>query len=158
MTTKRRLLLLLPVFLVPAFGCPKSQTPATLSGTVKYNGQLVTAGTIRLEGKEGGFHSIDINPDGTYASSNLPVGTFDVTIETESANPAEKPSPDQYGGFRAGKDRVPKSSPRPEDAPATGKKGAYMKISEKYSSKETSRLSVTLTRGKNTKDFELTGE
>ncbi|HZT79836.1 MAG TPA: hypothetical protein VFA26_06430, partial [Gemmataceae bacterium] len=123
--------------------------------------------TIRFYPKDGGMYTAVIRPDGKYEAPDLPVGEMAVTIETESANPNRK-TPDynspggggmgMYGKAGGGapqqKDRAMKMSPIPEGAPKA--EGAYVKIPAKYADKSTSGLSVTLNKGKQTKDFALT--
>jgi hypothetical protein len=161
-----RLFLLSPLLLIFAAGCgDTSKTPAQLSGTVKYNNKAVTGGTILLiaKGAEGksdkakGSYTIYIKPDGTYSATDLPVGDFDATIETESVNTQGRPTPDQYGGSRGGKDKGRTVSPAPEDKTASspGGGGTYVKIPAKFAKKDTSGLTVTLTKGSNEHNFEL---
>lgn len=156
MTLKNWFSLLLPLALFLAFGCGTKATPSRLSGSVKYNGVPVKAGTITFtakggEGKDaGGTYFAPINEDGTYSTSQLPTGEFAVTIETESANP-KRPTMEQYGGGK-GKNMT---SPMPEGVGAPAAKGGYVKIPSKYSDPKKSGLTVTLTSGKNTKDFDL---
>jgi hypothetical protein len=155
MTIKGRLFPTLPLLVFLVVGCTETSTPSKLSGTVKYRGNPVTAGTISLTAKEGGVYTIAINSDGTYAGADLPAGELAVAIETETANPKNRRSPDQYGGTR-GKGQT--SSPAPGNTPGAenaSAAGAYVKIPSKYAKKETSGLSVTVNKGANTKDFEL---
>lgn len=154
-TNRFALLLLLPLSLV-VLGCGSSKKPvARLSGSVKYNGTLVKAGTITFtakgeSGEAGGIYLATIEPDGTYSTSQVPAGEFTVAIETESANPDRAKK--EYGN----KGKMT-SSPRPDYAQAAETpKGAYVKIPDKYKDAKKSGLSVSLTNGKNTKDFELT--
>lgn len=159
MTIIYRLSLLLPVGLLLVLGCgEKKGTVARLSGTVKYKGTPVTAGMITFAAKgEGGDPSgsypVPITSDGTYSASQLPAGELVVAIETESANPKNRRSFDQYGGGK-GKEMM-KRSPAPEGV-GSGPKGTYVKIPDKYKDPKTSGLTVTVTSGKNTKDFDLT--
>ena len=159
MCITRRLSLLLPFGLLVVLGCGETKgTVARLSGSVKYKGTPVTAGTIiftvKGEGSDpAGTYPVPITPDGTYSASQLPAGELRVSIETESANPKNRRSSEQYGGGR-GKDMM-KRSPAPEGV-GTAPKGAYVKIPDKYKDPKTSGLTVTLTNGKNTKDFDLT--
>jgi hypothetical protein len=153
MLSTGRLLLVLPLFLVLMSGCRKGNpnTPASLSGTVKYKGQLVKGGTLALYSKKGGaVNSITIRPDGTYSGTDLPEGEMEVTIETESLNP-NKEKPEGY-------DKGMKMSPKPEGAGSDPGKGEYVKIPPKYADKTTSKLTVTLKSGENTQDFNLTDD
>ncbi len=156
MIITNRLTLLLPLWFLLIVGCGGSKgTVARLSGNVKYKGAPVTAGTIAFTAKgegsgAGGTYLASINPDGTYSTSQLPAGEFTVAIETESANP-KRASPERYGGGKGMDSRPPEAR-----AAAKAAKGAYVKIPSKYASPKTSGLTVTLTSGKNTKDFDLT--
>jgi hypothetical protein len=147
--TTGRLLLVLPLFLVLASGCTRNPgAPASLSGKVTYKGTAVTGGTVTVHTKDGAGYSIPIKPDGTYSGTDLPAGDMVLTVETESVN-KDKKTP-VYGG-RAGGQSM---SPVPEGVKAGG--GGYVKIPAKYADKAKSGLTVTLSKGKQTKDLELT--
>jgi hypothetical protein len=154
MMTKRRLLPALPLLLVLLAGCTHGPTVARVSGTVKYRGAPVSAGTIAFHPAAGGYYFVSLEPDGTYAVPDVPVGEAAVTIETESANPKTHPAPEQYGANRGHKSPV---GPGPGGAapPTQAPKGAYVKIPAKYAQKETSKLTVTLTGGAQTQNFDL---
>jgi hypothetical protein len=164
MITKSRLILAMSLLVFFGFGCTESPSPSKLAGTVKYKGNPVTGGNMGIYAKEGGYYTISINADGTYAAADLPAGESVVTIETESINPAKRgnatyggergkgqrsssPTPDQMAGGAAGADAGPK---------AEVASGVYVKIPPKYSKKETSGLTLNLTKGTNQKDFDLT--
>jgi hypothetical protein len=163
MTTKTKCFLLLPLFLVFVSGCASSSTAARVSGRVTYKGNPVTAGTVTFHAKEGGILTCAIKSDGTYSRTDLSPGEMAVSVETESANTNRKVPESAYGGARGramsqGKDSG-KASSMLSPAPSGFKPaetGVYVKIPPKYADKNTSGLAVTLTRGKNTKDFELT--
>lgn len=158
-------------------GCSKNpNAPAKISGKITKNGSPVTAGTISFASESNGSVTVGIRSDGTYEATELPVGDFVVTIETESANPDNKKAQEYKGGGQdsnnskygvrygpGGGGGMPKAkehdtaaevSPRPDSAPATS--GSYVKISRKYADPTQSNLSVTLKRGSNKKDFDLT--
>ena len=154
--TNGRLLLTLPLSLVLAFGCQKSSNaPAKLSGKVTYKGNPVTGGQMMFYTKDAGAYPATIAEDGMYSVSDVPTGEMTVTIDTETLNPKGKTAPADYG----------KSDPRsggkkmgggfiPEGA-NTGGKGQYVKIPAKYADRKKSPLTVTLTAGKQTHDFDL---
>lgn len=160
MTIKSRFsFLLLPLWLLLVLGCGSSKgTVSRLTGSVKYKGKPVTAGTITFypkgeKGDTAGNYPVPIDPDGTYSASQLPAGELAVAIETESANPKNRPSAKQYGGAKS----KMKMSPPPEGVNvAKGPQGAYVPIPKKYADPKESGLTVKLTSGKNTKDFDLT--
>lgn len=156
-------------------GCAPSNpnAPARLTGRVTYNGSAVTGGTVTFHPKDGGSFSVGIAADGTYTAFDVIEGEMGVTVETESINPNKK-MPEYKGGSSSGPGKMygqgkfgPKS---PSGSGAPGGKGAqmgpapeganiqtvYMKIPAKYAKPETSGLSVTLKKGEQTKDFELT--
>ncbi len=136
--------------LVVVLGCAggNPNAPANFSGKVNYKGQPVGGGTVKLEKDgaiEGSKASINLNPDGTFTGTDLPEGEFAVMIETDSAknNP-----PANYRGKKM------TSSPIPQSANVV--KATYTEIPKKYGKKETSGLKVTLKRGKNEQNFDLT--
>jgi hypothetical protein len=152
MTSKGRLLLLLPLFLVLACGCglTNKSAPAKLSGKVTYKGKPLTGGTITLYPPSGGVYAITIKEDGSYSGADLPTGEMPVSIETMAVKaPTDPVDPKTKQKYQM--------SPRPgaenASAPAAVEQ---VKIPAKYAKKETSNLSVTLGPGKQAKDFDLT--
>lgn len=159
MSVKGRIVLACPLLLmlVVGLGCSKGNvnTPAKLSGSVKYKGGPVTGGTMTLLPEGGGAIPVTIKPDGTYAAQDLPVGTLKVVIETESMNPNKKGDPSTYGQQGGGRGGSQSMSPIPTGR-STAAGGTYVKIPEKYSDVKSSGLSVTLQKGDNSHDFDLT--
>jgi hypothetical protein len=160
----RRLIPVLPLFLVLALGCSGNKNaPSTVSGKITYKGEQVTKGTVTFHPAEGPPYPIAIGSDGTYSMTDVPTGDMVVTVETESAKQQTMPT---YGG-RMGKQAEAEAnkgeakgrmgpgggSPAPSDFQQGG--GKYTKIPDKYSKKETSPLKTNLTRGKNTFDIPL---
>ncbi len=113
MSVKGRIVLTCPLLLmlVVGLGCSKGNmnTPAKLSGTVKYKGSPVTGGTMTLIPEGGGAIPVVIKPDGSYVAQDLPTGNVKVIIETESMNPHKKADPSKYGqqGGRGGQPMSP---------------------------------------------------
>jgi hypothetical protein len=150
------------LFVLLITGCSSSSNPSRISGKVTYKDKLVTGGTITFLHKDGGTFTYRIGADGTYSGSELPIGEMTVTVETESVNPSP---PAMKGSYAQGKDQqggdpndykkmMQQKGAVPEDG---GKpKGEYVPIPLKYADPKTSDLRVTLTGGKNKKDFELT--
>jgi len=161
--THRRLLLVLPLFVVLLFGCKNSPPFGNVSGTVKYKGSPVTGGSITFYASEGGVYPTLIKPDATYSISSLPAGDLVAVIETESVNPKNIVKADQYGAGQKGANRDSKdpknqkTSPMPKDIDpaASAEPGKYVPIPAKYGKKETSNLPVTVTAGKQTYNFDL---
>ncbi len=156
-----RLFLVLPLFLALVPGCSKnSATPCSVNGKITYKGEIVPAGSITFHVAEGGIFTYSLK-DGAYSGTDLPAAEMVVTIETESANPKGRPnatyggqgregaSPDAYAAKMREMGKVPEGA-----APANA--GGYVKIPDKYSSKDKTPLKVTLTKGKNEKNFDLT--
>lgn len=148
MSAKSRFVLLLPLCLVALYGCSKAGgDTASLTGKVTYKGEPVPGGMMTIHTKESGFHSFSLNADGTFSKKELPPGSdLTVTLETETLNPT-KPS---YGGAKHQKD-VKDSTPE-----GASVKGNYRKIPRKYADIKTSPLRITLNKGENKQDFELT--
>ena len=153
-------LALLPAVLLSA-GCSSGNpnTPARIKGSIKYKGQPITAGQVRLVSKDGGGAGKgDIKADGTYAVNELPVGEMTIIVDTEVANP--NPEKKEYKGGD-GKNVMPTYAP-PGAGEYERKKlakagvGSYTKIPAKYADPAKSGLSHTLVKGDNTKDIDLT--
>jgi hypothetical protein len=175
MKIKRLLFLVLPLACVFLVGCRTSSTPGNLSGVVKHKGSPLRGGTITFCAPEGGTYGpARIKGDGTYAISGLPVGELVVVVETDSANPKNQISMDQYGQGKkpnikdpnAPKDKDAKDPKdakigpgrgRPADIPAggAGEPGKFDAIPEKYNRKETSTLKVDVVAGSQTKNFDV---
>jgi hypothetical protein len=169
MTRKSGLLVVLPLFAGLCLGCGSSSTtPARLSGSVKLKKKsgeevLVKAGTVKVFGKDGQqYGSGTIRPDGTYSVNDLPTGDMTLTVETESANPKRFQNVPKYGGPRGnagkgGDGRAPGSfSPTPEGAQTAPDPANYVTIPMRYAAPSQSDVTVTLGRGSNSKDIELT--
>ena len=171
MVAKTRSLSVCSVFLVwLSTGCSKNpEQSARISGKVKMNGNLVTAGNISFFIADHGSVSVPIKEDGTYEVNELPPGEAVVTIETESANP-NKPVREYKGstgdqGMEAKYGKTAKKtsaeeresgaqlSPGGENRKSPG---TYTKIPARYADRTQSNLSVTISKGGNKKDFELT--
>jgi hypothetical protein len=141
--------MLIVCWISPLSGCNKGNpnAPSSVSGKVTYNNEPVTAGNVKFYTSEGAEYNCAIKPDGTYSGTDMPAGDLVVVIETESANKdIKKPT---YGGGGGMQSPVGK----PGESAQGG--GAYVKIPKKYSDKKTSGLKETLSKGKNTKNFDL---
>ncbi len=133
----------LAAVLAAAAGCGPPPT-GTVSGVVKVGGQPVANGLITFESEVGNrdvFSAAVL--DGKYATGEIPAGPTKVSIVTRQANPAAPPS--KEAGLMAGQagDRAP---PPKRAAEVPGK----------YSSSTTSGITYEVTKGPNTKDFDLT--
>jgi hypothetical protein len=154
MTTKGRLLLLLPLFLVIASGCGyrNRATPSGVSGHITYKGKPLPGGTVTFYPGSGGAYTGTIDKDGKYSVADVPAGTMTVSVETSSV----KPRPNlQYG---KGAQKM-EASPGPGGSAGTSPSGPtgenYVEIPAKYANPQTSGLSATLTAGSQVKDFAL---
>jgi len=151
MKTSTRLLLSTSLFLALVVGCSQKKTaPSTVSGTVKYKGQVVKGGNVSFYPKEGVPTHAPIRLDGSYLASQIPAGEMTVTVETESVK--NKMDPSAYGGKDRGKGMM---GPTPEGR-GTGPKPEYVQIPAKYSDHKKTPLKTTLTTGKQTYDIDLT--
>ena len=143
-----------PLLLTGCQGNPSG--PASVSGTVKYNGAPVTGGTITFHRADGEAIPYPISNDGTYSVPQIQDGQMVVTVDTESINPAK-----QNNEFRA-KGPFQKAGAKMKYAPAEPPAGTninspvYVKIPAKYADKATSGLTVTLKKGSQTFNVDLT--
>jgi hypothetical protein len=146
----RRLVVLLTSIAVVALGCgdKNPNAPASVSGSVKYKGEVLKAGTIQFHSDQG-VYTAPINSDGTYVNRDVAVGESVVTVDTESVNPNKKK--EAYGGDRA-------KGMQEQKPPAGSSTGSefYVKIPKKYSDPKESPLRANVKRGKQEQNFELT--
>jgi hypothetical protein len=146
MTIRRQLLLTFALSLILLCGCGKSKSKkGELTGTVTYQNNPLTAGTVTIHTDQGIF-TCPLSEEGKFTATDLPPGDWPVTVETESANPKKKLP--QY------KDRAPPIAAPPKDLGGP-RGGEYRKIPKKYSDKKTSKLTVTVGEGKKEDTFEL---
>jgi hypothetical protein len=153
MTAKSRLLLVVPLLLLPLASCSKGNKNANahVIGKVTYKGAAVTGGNMLFHAENGGNTPVLLKPDGSFEGTDLPVGEVIVTIDTmvmKTAGGGQQPKYGQGQG-QAG------SSPMPPGF-TQGQGGTYVKIPEKYEKKESSPLKRTLKSGTQTWDMELT--
>jgi hypothetical protein len=71
------------VLMVLAAGC--SRGTGNVSGTVKFKGKPLPAGTITFYDEANGAASSPINPDGSYSVSKVAAGTARITVAVPMA-------------------------------------------------------------------------
>ena len=150
MIIKGRPFFFLPVLLAVVLGCSQRNpnAPATVTGSVSYKGEPLTAGSVSFHLKDGANFSAGITSDGTYTAAQVPAGEAVITVETESAN-TNRPQM-TYGGAR-GKDKMMTSKPR--DMPTV--QGKYRPIPRNYADPAKSPLKETIKPGKQTINIEV---
>ncbi len=166
MTDSRKLLCTLGLALLLAAGCSSGNAlaPAKVSGRISYAGKPLKAGSLRFFTAAGTPYDGQISPDGTYSAVDLPVGEAIIVVETESINPKRDP----MAGARktADSERRMKSMAMNQQRAPGGDAGAapatstaaenYVKIPEKYNNPKTSPLTITLEKGRQVHNIELT--
>jgi len=148
--------LFLCIFLVLGIcsGCgPKNpNAPTQVTGSVIYKGEKLKAGVITFHNPKG-IVTIPLREDGTFSAVDLPDGEVVVTVETESLNP--KKAKKTYGGAKGKGSTAYAPTGIAPPSTAMGSEH-YVKIPAKYGRAAESPLKVTLGKGKQKKDFELT--
>jgi hypothetical protein len=122
-------------------------TGASVAGTVKYQGKIVTGGEIIFVSPTDPNKSQSgrIFGDGTFDVPNVPTGDVIVVIDTEQARYDVSA---MHAKAKGGDGNIPKVE--------TGHPPMkYMKIDKKYSQPTTSPLRLTVEKGTNQKDFDL---
>jgi hypothetical protein len=161
---KFRLGLLFLLLLGLVAGCrSSSQTPGRITGRVTYNGQPVKAGNITFHSEDKGSYNSSLSLDGSYEVTDLPTGPMIVTVENANFNPDKKiPAYPGKGGKGKGAamdaERMAAEVRPGAGGPMTKEEMAarYVKIPAKYADPKKSDLTITITNGKQSKDFELT--
>lgn len=97
-------------------GCGEKPKPTgTLSGTVSFDGENLTTGTVNLYcNAQGSGTMVRIEPNGAYKTGPVPVGTYTIAIEKISLGPDEEP-PEHYDEFP----EIPYSYRNMMDSPIT---------------------------------------
>jgi hypothetical protein len=154
-------LLILPLALM-IVSCGSSQ--GTVSGKVSYKGQPVRGGTVSIFPAKGGFKQAQIQEDGSYIITKVPVGQATLTVETESAKPSST-MPMQAQGAAGYYAKMPKLEAPPGADPSQAMPAAvrqeqkdpkrYVPIPDKYRDPQKSGLSLTVKGGKNPFDIDL---
>jgi hypothetical protein len=123
----------------------------TVSGVVRFNGELVRAGrvtiiTVKGENKFGESKSTAILDDGSYTIVGVPSGDVRITVETFLRRSAGKTSMPKD----MGKGMAPEN---PEGFTAPPEK--YVKLPERYGSVESTDLIFKVTAGSQTINLDM---
>jgi hypothetical protein len=167
MISRNRLAIALPVCLIFVFGCNKaSSVGSAVHGTVTYKNSPVPGGTITYVGTDGGKYSGNIDKDGKYALRDMPAGKYTVVVDNRALkNLANQQAtyqggqPGQKGGDpMAMNDKMLEKMGGRDKAKAAQQQtqGEYREIPPRYESEKTSTETVTLDRGDQKHDIELT--
>ena len=124
-------------------GCSKSL--GTVTGTVTLGGAPLPAGVVSFLAEDGTVVTAYVDTKGTYRVDDVPVGLARVTVYTASKlDPGAMGEVLKNHGREPGKFKaMPKSGPPPVAVP------------QKYSTPETSGLSVTVGKGETRFDIPL---
>jgi len=149
-------------------GCGKST--ATVSGMVKYKGEPLPSGTVILYGANNEVARGGIGEDGKYTVADAPLGEVKVAVQVQDM------APSLGGGGGAGRPGGPMMPGAPPaggppgagDAMANGPPGQaehvkpmpggdrkVVPIPKQYMSPDTSNLSTSVKKGKQTYNIEL---
>ena len=157
-----------------AVGCSNKRPGGTVTGTVKYKGELVKGGDIFFVYADGQTQAA-IRADGQYQFVDIVPGDVKVYIWNEAFNPEQRPPSYTAEGKKYGKGQGGRFAeynknvgggefahdpPAPGGglSPADKEKLAklYVKLPKKYTDVKTTDLKYTVTTGTQVKDFELT--
>ena len=149
-------------FSVALSGCGKNT--ATVTGTVKYQGEPLPSGTILFYGSDGQPVVGGIE-DGKYKVDDAPVGKVRIAIQVQdiAASPigggrGGPGGPGGAGGAAPGADAMANGPPGQDEhmkkpMPGSGRK--VVQIPKEYQSPDTSNKEATLKKGKNTVNVAL---
>lgn len=120
------------------------ETGADLSGTVTYGSDSINFALIIVAGKDGTQATGNIDDDGKYHITNVPLGEVKVAVNTEAG----------YGDFMS--KSMSKAYQGP-DGKGGGKKklGTYTKVPAKYHDVASSPLKTTIQKGPNTFNIKI---
>jgi hypothetical protein len=160
----------LPLFLaMAAAGC--GRPVGDVSGMVTYKGTPIVMGSVVFIGSDGVPHSGQIEPDGTYAVSEVPAGT--VKIAVLSPDPGRALRPGDLPPSLAPLVQQEIKGPKAEDArrlqekmqevrgikinlgSTQGERTKWRKLPKEYADPQASGLTMEVSKGKNTHDIPL---
>jgi hypothetical protein len=128
-----------------------------VKGKVTLGKKPLPSGTVMFYGKDGITATAHINPDGTYEMADAPLGECKVTVTVQTLPPGDTMVAGRLKGkgpkMPAGPRDPSKESPELPSAPQVPKE--VVPIDTKYSSPETSGLSITVKKGEQTYDIDL---
>ena len=145
--------LLLTVLVAGLAGCG-GKKKAKISGKVTYKGNPVTGGTLTLyppDEKQAPL-PIQIQADGTFVTTDVTPGTYQVGISTESAKRAAGPDMSKFKpppGVKVSAEEMKRYGS------SSGGGVKYMAIPPKYAKPETSGLTWEIKGGSQDKPFPL---
>jgi len=157
----------LSVFLVAtaallAAGCGRSTSGSSVTGSVTYNGNPVTGGSMLFHGKDKPYPA-SLGADGKYTCPVIPPGDYTVTIDTKwlekaGAGDAASTIKDMANQGVTDQDLAKgfKDLAKAQEMNKAIANLKYVAIPKKYADAKTSGLTVTVESGSTTKDLQLT--
>jgi hypothetical protein len=132
---------MLPVVLcvlAVAAGC--ARPTGTVSGTVTYNGQALSVGTVTFVPQEGPAQVCSIEPDGRYTVRKVPVGPCNISVVA---------GPPSRGMWNLDEKKMVDGSPATKQSPRS------IRIPPRYQDPNQSGLTCMVQRGDNSYDINL---
>ena len=121
--------LLLGILTIALAGCGGPVNTGILTGTVSYQGEPLTSGTVLVKADDGRAGNANIHEDGTYRIETAPAGAVKLAVMTFPPSPAVVP---------------PNTDPKTIKQPSL----KYTKLPEHYHDFATAGLSTTVEAGK----------
>jgi hypothetical protein len=128
-------------------GCTSSNTTGVVSGTVTYKTQPVNGATLLLYSASGGQEekmTIPVAQDGTFKTSDVPVGDYKVVVQ-----------PNAGGAAFNTKGMTPEQLEKMKDQIAASKIPPTIQIPPKYTKLNSTDLQMTVGKGSQTVPLEL---
>jgi hypothetical protein len=136
------------LLMVGAAGCGRT---GTVSGTVKYKGQLLPLGLVVFYNSDNKqVASAAINPDGTYTAEKVPAGQVKITVTT--------PRPIAAGSSKdveARVERMKKGQAKLSNAESQELLSRSIPVPPEYADPVQSPLTLTVAGGPQTHDMDL---
>ena len=123
-------------------GCSHGPPAGTVTGTVRYKGEIVPAGKVTFFGPSNQAASAPINPDGTYTPTDVPLGSVKVIVNTP------RPAAEMKKAAKQMKKRFGKGIEYPESVDSVS-------VPDKYGDPAKSPLGLTVKEGSQPYDIEM---
>jgi hypothetical protein len=128
--------LLVGAVLLAVAGC--GDNLGTVTGTVTLDGELITFGNVVFHGANGKVAQANIQPEGTYTATKVPLGEVVVTVQTYPLPPQVRPP-----------DAPPEKNPTPG-------KARFTPIHANYADTKLTPLRYTVQPGSQEHEVKLT--
>jgi hypothetical protein len=147
---------LLPCLSLLMVGCGSSGNalvPSSISGKLTYKGKPIKGGILKFYNDQGTGYDANISQDGTFSATDIPMGELVVVVDTDSLKPSDTATKSKESSMRK---NAAQQQPPPGVAAPPKLEDIFVQVPAKYKNPKTSTMTITIVKGRNVKDIDLT--